>query len=276
MRFSAPGGLALALLPLGFAAAAQTAPRLAPHRAVYDLALDRSTGARTIQSARGRIAFDFTGDACEGYALKFRQVTELTSEESGTKLSDLRTANFESGDGQSFRFRNETGAGGPATSTIDGTADRKGAGPLAIRLKSPKRESAALDGDAVFPNVQMRDLIAAAREGRTTLQVKVFDGSDDGKTVYDTLSVIGKRIEPGQVAGLEDAARQDGLAALARWPVTMSYFKGGRADGTPVYVLSFDVYENGISRNLRLDYGDFALRGVMSRLELLPDKGCSR
>lgn len=267
----------LVLLVGASAASAQaTGPRLAPHRAVYDLSLDRSAGARTIEAARGRIAFDFTGDACEGYALKFRQVTELTSAESGTKLSDLRTANFESGDGKSFRFRNETGSGGPPASTIDGTAERKADGPLAIRLRMPKRESATVDGAAVFPNVQMRDLIEAAREGRSTLQVKVFDGSDDGKTVYDTLSVIGKRIEPGRTEGLEEPARQDGLAKLARWPVVMSYFKGGRADGTPVYVLSFDLYENGVSRNLKLDYGDFALRGVMSRLELLPDKACSR
>ena len=269
---------ACAILLIGSAAAhAQaTGPRLAPHRAVYDLSLDKSAGARTIEAARGRIAFDFTGDACEGYALKFRQVTELTSGESGTKLSDLRTANFESADGRSFRFRNETGSGGPPASTIDGTADRKADGPLAVRLKNPKRESVSVDGGAVFPNVQMRDLIAAARDGRTTFQVKVFDGSDDGKTVYDTLSVIGKRIEPGRTEGLEDAAKQDGLAKLARWPVTMSYFKGGKADGTPVYVLSFDLYENGVSRNLKLDYGDFALRGVMSRLELLPEKACSR
>ena len=278
MRFSVIlGSAALALAGSASAqVAAPKAPHLAPHRAVYDLSLANSRGARTVESARGRIAFDFTGDACEGYALKFRQVTVIQSAESGTKTSDLRTANFESGDGKSFRFRNDTGSGEGASQSVDGNAERKASGPMSVRLRSPKRDNVALDGEAVFPNTQMRDLIAAARAGETTLSMKVFDGSDDGRTVYDTLSVIGKRIEPGKVDGLEAPAKQDGLAKLARWPVSMSYFKPGKKDETPVYTLSFDLYENGVSRALRLDYGDFALKGEMTRLELLPEKPCGR
>jgi hypothetical protein len=271
--------LGLSLLPLALPASAQVKaekpPHLAPHRAVYDLSLASSRGARTIESARGRIALDFTGDACEGYALKFRQVTVMESAESGTKTSDLRTANFESGDGKTFRFRNDTRSGeGPAQS-VDGNAEKK-ASALAVRLKAPKRDNVSLDAEAVFPNTQMKDLIAAANAGKSTLSMKIFDGSDDGRTVYETLSVIGKRVEPGQVEGLEEAARQEGLAKLARWPVTMSYFKPGKRDETPVYVLGFDLYENGVSRALRLDYGDFALKGEMTRLELLPEKPCQR
>lgn len=266
-------------LTLGLPASAQTPPaiHLAPHRAVYELSLENSRGARTIEAAKGRIAFEFTGDACEGYSLKYRQVTEMQSAESGTKTSDIRTANFEAGDGHSFRFRNDTGSAEGPTQTVDGTAERKPGGPLAVRLKVPKPDTVSLDGEAIFPNEQMKELIAAARAGKTTLSVKLYDGSDDGRTVYETLSVIGKRIEPGAGENLEEPARQTGLAKLARWPVTMSYFKLGRVDETPVYVLSFDVYENGVSRALRLDYGDFSLKGAMSRLELLPDaKGCQR
>ena len=279
MRFSvvyASTAFALALAaPAGAQKAPERSPHLAPHRAVYDLTLAASRGARTIESARGRIAFDFTGDACEGYALKFRQVTVLESAESGTKTSDLRTANFESGDGKTFRFRNDTGSGEGSSQSVDGNAEKK-ASALAVRLKTPKRDNVSLDGEAVFPNTQMKDLIAAANAGKSTLSMKIFDGSDDGRTVYETLSVIGARIEPGKVDGLEEPAKQDGLAKLARWPVTMSYFKPGRKDETPVYVLGFDVYENGVSRALRLDYGDFALKGEMTRLELLPEKPCQR
>ena len=54
---------------------------LAPHRAVYDLKLKEAHGQRSLQSARGRIVYDFSGTACDGYTLKFRQVTELDSGE---------------------------------------------------------------------------------------------------------------------------------------------------------------------------------------------------
>lgn len=257
-------------------AAAQAPPRLLPHRAVYDLSLAASRGARTVESARGRIVFEFTGDACEGYALKFRQVTVLQSAESGEKTSDIRTANFESGDGTSFRFKNETDQGGQKQ-VVDGEATSRGdKGALSVRLKAPKREQHAFDGGAVFPNTQMRDLITAARAGKTTVSERIYDGSDDGQKVYETLAIIGKRIEGGASDGLEEAARQEGLASLPRWPVRISYFPAGKSDGTPVYTLSFDLYDNGVSRALNLDYGDFALKGEMSRLDLLPPSACRR
>lgn len=249
--------------------------RLAPHRAVYDLSLAASYGTRGLESARGRIAFDFTGNACEGYGLKFRQVTVLESAESGTKTSDMRTGNFESGDGRSFQFRNDTMQEGSAKTVVNGQAERQGQGGLGVRLQNPKRERFAL-GDAVFPNAQMRDLIAAAREGRTLVGMRLYDGSDDGHKIYETLAVIGRRIGPGTSDRLEPAARQEGLAKLSRWPVSLSYFAPGRTDMLPVYVLSFDLYENGVSRALRLDYGDFVLKGEMTRLDLLPEGSCRR
>ena len=67
----------------------------------------------------------------------------------------------------------------------------------------------------------------------STLSIKLYDGSDDGKKVYDTLAVIGRRIEPG-AGNIEEPARQDGLARLARWPMTISYFLVGSGDQTPV------------------------------------------
>jgi hypothetical protein len=56
----------------------------------------------------------------------------------------------------------------------------------------------------------------------------------------------------------------------------VSYFESGTGERTPAYVLGFDLYENGISRALRLDYGSFALRGDLKSLELLKSTPCKR
>ena len=63
---------------------------------------------------------------------------------------------------------------------------------------------------------------------------------------------------------------------MPRWPVTISYFDAAKPDGPPEYVLSFDLYENGISRALKLDYGDFVLAGELTELHLLPGTACGR
>ena len=251
---------------------------LAPHRAFYDLKLARSNGNRGISSVHGRILYDFSGSACDGYALNFRQVTELDSGEGKVALSDLRTSTWEEGEGKSFRFTSENYMDDQKISQVDGQADRAKS-DVAVKLNKP--ESKNFDaGVVVFPTEHMRLLIEAAHAGKSLLEVAVYDGSEQGEKIYQSLSVIGRRIEPDRKP--EDAAAdKDALAGLARWPVTISYFDkvatpsdDQPGEQIPIYAISFEMYENGISRALRLDYGDFVIDGKMSSLEVKPVKAC--
>lgn len=263
-----------ATLATGAASAQAQAPgrvMLSPHRAVYDLTLDTTKPSRNIESARGRIAFDFTGDACEGYALSFRQVTQLNSSEAGPRTIDARTTSFEAGDGASYRFKTESTAGG-APDVVDGTAEKSGSG-FQVKLRAPKAEIHREDSDALFPNAQMKAVIEAAKAGKSTLSVRLYDGANTGKDVYDTLSVIGKRIE---AKPSEAPLQTEAFQKLARWPVTISYFKVGSGETTPSYTISFELWENGVTGAVRLDYGAFALRGTLTRLDLLPAQDCAK
>lgn len=242
--------------------------RLAGHRAVYDLSLAKSTGTRAVEGARGRIVIDFSGDACKGFTMQTRQVTMLESSESGDRTSDLRNSTYESGDGKSLRFKTATVLNGAANPPVDGTAEIAEA--LKVRIKEPKRDQFKAEGEVLFPSHHMRRLIEAARAGTTTVAVKLFDGSDDGRKVYDTLAVIGRPTAAPAAAGAErdKPLREGAMAAMRRWPVTLSYFTQGEGERTPIYTLTFDLYENGVSGRLHLDYGDFAIEGDMNRLEL--------
>jgi envelope integrity protein B len=251
---------------------------LAPHIAIYDLKLTSSRGKRSLESVRGRIVYDFSGSACDGYALNFRQVTELDSGEGKVALSDLRTATWEEGDGNSFRFQSQNFMDRQRIAEVDGKADRAKE-DVAIKLTKPEDKKFSA-GKVVFPTEHMRLLIEAARAGKTLLEVAVYDGSESGEKIYQSLSVIGRRIAPDAKPD-DDAAGKDALAGLARWPVTISYFDKAakKADDepgeqTPIYAITFEMYENGISRSLKLDYGDFVIDGKMSSLEVKPAKAC--
>ena len=116
----------LAACPLvSSAARAEPTPALAlaPHRAVYELKLLDASGTKAPAEARGRIAFDFTGSACEGYVQNFRQITELQPEEGSARVSDMRSATFEAGDGHDYRFQITTKIDG-GVDDIDGDAQR--------------------------------------------------------------------------------------------------------------------------------------------------------
>ena len=282
-------GLAMLSLPLaanGMAApaapavvpavAAVPAVTLAPHRAVYDLKLLRSRGKRALEQVRGRILYDFSGSSCEGYALQFRQVSELDSGEGKVALSDLRATTWEDGAAKSFRFNSQNFVDRKPVDGVDGRAERDD-GKVDVKLDKPAPKSFAVAKELVFPTEHMRTIIEAARAGKSLVEVKVFDGSDGGEKIYETLTVIGAEIAPDDRKPTDAAAGKQELAALKRWPVTISYFDAAKkADGeqTPVYAISFELYENGISRDLKLDYGDFVVGGEMSQLEVKDAPAC--
>lgn len=269
-------GLSLALLAPAGAETAKSPIHLVPHRAVYDLSLLRSGGSKGVEAARGRIAMDFAGDACDGYTMKYRQVTVLNSSEAGSRTMDTQTATFESGDGLSMRFKSTSTTQGLVRDGVDGDAQLRPDGSLDVKFKQPRNDTFAASGQPVFPTEHMKRLIEAARKGETTLAAKVYDGSDDGKKVYETLGLIGRRIEPGAGDGLEEAVRQEALSKTVRWPMTISYYEEGSADRAPIYTISFELYENGVTRALKIDYGDFALKGDLKSLEVQALGSCQR
>ncbi len=254
--------------------AVSSAVSLASHRAVYELSLARSTGSKSPTAAHGRIAFDFSSSPCEGYVQNFRQLTELQPAEGPARVSDMSSATYEDSEGKTYDFKVKSKIDDGAAETVDGKASRSdGGGPMSVQLAKPKKAKLVLGSGVLFPTAHLKRILAAAKAGEHLLEVKVFDGAETGEKVYETTTVIGRPIASPPA---EPAARIPALLNMRRWPVSIAYFDGGKPDSGPSYTLSFDLYENGISRALRLDYGDFVLSGEMSSLEILPEPACAK
>src|SRR6202165_3736859 len=275
LAMTAAVGLASALSGGGVEAAARGA--FLSHQALYELSLVKSRGSNSINGARGRILYNFSGSACEGYTSEFRQVSELDSGEGKTTLSDLRSKSWEDGAGKSYRFKIDTRMNDGDSAPVDGVAERTG-DHVTVKLKQPVAKTFTLDGNTVFPTEQIERIIAAARAGKSVLELMVYDGSDNGEKVYNTLSVMGQPI-PGDrsIATPDPSTANDVMKTLTRWPVTVSYYdRDAKADGeqTPVYAMSFELFENGVSRALVLDYNDFVISGAMGNFDVKDAKPC--
>jgi hypothetical protein len=257
------------------ATALTPAAELAPHRAVYELKLAQTRGNSPAAAARGRILYDFSGNVCDGYALHFRQVSELDNGEGKVTLSDLRSTTWEDGAAKKFIFKSQNYLNETLLDSVDGEAERE-PDKVAVTLTQPAAKKFDLGAAMVFPTDHMRRIIEAAREDKNILELPVYDGSEKGEKVYNTLTVIGPAIAPNERAPTDAAAGEPALAALKRWPVTVSYFdKTARDDDqAPVYSIRFEVYENGVSRALMLDYNDFAISGELTSLELRNSAPC--
>lgn len=261
-------GVALMLLVAAPAAARAEPIALVPHRAVYDLSLADSAGARmeSATAMNGRMVFEFNGSACEGYTVNFRFVLETESAEGGTTVTDLRTSTFEEPTG--YRFLSQTFTNEVLTEEVKGSATRS-AEALEVATVEPEAATARFPAGAVFPTETLVRILDAARAGRTVLEESLFDGSETGRKLYRMTAVIGRAREAAPT-GVEAS-----VGDLARWPVSMSYFDAeGGGDQTPSYVIRFDLWENGVSTDLTMDYGDFALDAALIDYEALPATPC--
>ncbi|HTS39533.1 MAG TPA: cell envelope integrity EipB family protein [Xanthobacteraceae bacterium] len=257
--------------------AAQNTPiTLVPHRAVYELKLSQTRGRRPMRAVHGSIFYDFSGNACDGYDLVFRQTSELDNGEGNPIVSDTRVTSKEGGKANSLSFESQTYLNNQPQDQVSGFAQRSADG-LGVNLTKPWSKTFDLAPNLVFPTEHILRIIAAAREGKSFLQAAVYDGSETGEKVYDTLAVIGPAIAPNEKRPTDAAAKQPSLAKLTRWRVTISYFDKAEKniDQTPTYTVSFELYENGISRALVLDYNDFILSGEMTSLDIKTSKPCA-
>ncbi len=243
---------------------------LAPHRAVYDLELDNATDRSGITSVKGRIVYEFEGSNCEGYTTRHRIVIQMDTDEF-SRLQDQQMSSFEEADGSMFRFVNKTFLDGVEDKVIEGTATRK-SGKVSVELKNAEGEAPAL-GAVLFPTGHTKALLDKIAAGETFFELPIFDGSDEGASAYATTVIVGK-----EMATAKYDADSDGKTHRA-WPVSIAYFDEAEknGEGLPVYRIDFVLFQDGITQDLVIDYGDFAMKGKLVDLDLRKgDAACTQ
>jgi hypothetical protein len=134
-----------------------------------------------------------------------------------------------------------------------------------------------LKGDLLFPAQHSLAVLQAAMEGQTRLQADLYDGSEKGLKIYETTTAIGGELGPGANNDLPNVKNAEQLNNVRSWPVVISYYdQTQRKDGAAAYEVSYRLYANGVSRKLKLDYGNFALAGELSSLDFLTAKPCGK
>jgi EipB-like len=247
---------------------------LQPHKIAYEIALDKAQSSSNFVSARGLMAFEFTGNACDGYATNFRQVTELSDSDGNARQLDFKVNSWEDGAANQFRFTLKNLINGQVSRDVDGEARKAADGSLAIAIKRPAHKKLDFDGDAVFPTRHLAQLILAAKGGERRFARKIFDGSEGGEKVFETLSSIGQPMQEAQNGRVEPALRNPAMDQLARWPVSTTYFEEGPGDRVPVYTMRLVVFENGVISDLAFEFPDFTLKARAVRVEMLKSEPC--
>lgn len=254
---------------------AEAAPVITPHRAVYDLKLSDAQDRSGITAARGRLAVEISAAGCEGWTVNVRFVNQFTLRRGKSSVLDIQNSSFESSDGQILEFATREYVNGKLQTEAKGRARIAGGGG-AVAMSKPKEETFDLPKNTAFPLAHTRRLLELAMKGETIDEVSLYEGSAE-KKVYTASSVIGLKREAGAAKHASEGKHNEALKPLVSWPMTVSYYdplKKSEGEQVPSHQMSFQLFENGVTGDLTIDYGDFKMKGALTHLEMLKPQDC--
>jgi hypothetical protein len=258
------------------AAGAAGAVDIAPHRAVYTMTLGAAKQSSGVVAARGSMAFEW-GETCDAWTVEQRYKLSMHYAEDADVELVSNFVTWEAKDGEHYRFFERKLKNGELDEEVRGEAMLDGAGKGGkVEFTKPNPSTMELAPGVVFPTAHTILLLDRAAAGEAFVARKMFDGSSDENAV-DVTAVIGAPMTAE--AGAADEPVKSPLLARPSWRMRLAFFpadggKGDKNDDKPDYELGMRLLDNGVSREMVLDYGDFAIKATLDKIEALPKPNC--
>ena len=256
---------------------------VSPHRALYSMTLSNAKPHGGVVGATGTLAYKW-GETCDGWTIEQRYKLNMEYEDDKPVEITSNFVTWESKDGLRYRFNERKTRNGEVEDEVRGDAmlGAGGKGGTADFAK-PKPTQLELPPGTLFPTAHTLMLINKAEAGEIFIGAKVFDGaSADGAVTVS--AVIGPALpQPTPVAAgpTPPAATPAANAKLdpllldrKSWNIRMAFFPDDDKAQDPDYELSMRLLNNGVSAEMNLDYGDFAMKAKLDELEALPKPAC--
>jgi hypothetical protein len=258
------GGLSVGELLI---AGAATAAELAPHRALYTLSLERGDGDAGVTGASGTMAYEL-GETCDAWNVEQRYRLKMGYAETPDVTIASSLVSSEAKNGLRYRFDHKESRAGEEEKT-EGTArldseDKGGA----VEFDMPSDKKIKLPPHLLFPTAHTAVLINKAGTGENFVSKQIFDGGEADAPVLVS-AVIGAKVEPDP-----ELAKKSPLLDRPGWRVRLAFFPADQKVEKPDYEISMVLLDNGVSRDMVIDYGDYAIRAKLDDIEKLPKPGC--
>lgn len=265
MRIVLPALTAVSLL----SATPLEAAQLVPHRAVYSLTLLTTEPGSSIGNAVGDLVFE-VDDLCDAWS----SLTEMRFQvlyEDGTEIRfGTSVAAWEAKDGLTYRFYVKRRSNYEEPEDIEGVATLTGpeeGGVAEFDGSNPR--SLALPPGTLFPTRHSLLLAEAAAAGDQGIYATVFDGTEED-SLYEVNALVAGQVPEGVAPTLAAPL----LEGLPSWRVALAYFQTGEASGVAQHEATLRFFANGVVDDQLFDFGEFAVRASLVKLEERPKGGC--
>ena len=261
--------LALAVFVLVALPGAAPAVEIAPHRALYSMTLGSAKSNSGVVGARGTMVYEW-GETCDGWTVEQRYRLKMQYADAPEVEVSSNYVTWESKDGLRYRFNERKLRDGKLEEEVRGEAKLDGTGKGGTAdFTRPEKNAIDLPPGTIFPTAHTLELIDRATAGEQFMARQVFDGIGEDNSVEIT-AVMSQTQPPG--AGKE--APDSPLLERPSWRVRLAFFPAGSKSEKPDYELGMRLYDNGVSREMLLDYGDFAIKAKLDEIEALGRPSC--
>ncbi len=269
MRDVAAGGL-LAIMALAPAARAAAAGgvEISPHPALYKMTLASARSGSSVIDAQGTMAYEW-GETCDGWTVQQNYRLRMRYADSQDVNLTSNFVTWEAKDGLRYRFNQKETRNGAVDQDIRGQArlDGRGKGGVAQFVK-PEAKTLRLPPGTLFPSAHTIFLIHEAEAGKQFVTRRIFDGSTvDGAAQVS--AVIGPPAPPESAAD-----RKNPLLNHRGWRVRLAFFSSDPDVETPDYEIGMRLLDDGVSQDLVIDYGDYAIQATLDDIESRPKPNC--
>jgi hypothetical protein len=245
-----------------------SAAQIAPHRALYSMTLGSVRNDSGVVDAHGAMVYQW-GETCDGWTIEQRYRLKLHYAESGDTDIVSRFVTWESKDGLRYRFNEKETRNGNVDSEIRGEARLDGGDKGGIaRFSKPRPATMRLAPEVLFPSAHTILLIDKARAGATFVSRQVFDGSAEENAI-EVSAFIGSRLTASPAS-----AKLGPLLERPGWHVRLAFFPADAKAEEPDYELGMVLLDNGVSRDMTIDYGDYTILARLDDIEALQKPVC--
>jgi hypothetical protein len=259
---------ALAAAELAASAQAAVAVQLVPHRAIYELSAKSSGGFGKSGELRGILTYELAED-CDGWSVNQKAGLDVAAAEGEGHRFEWSQNTWEAKDGSSYRY--------VVKDSQDGGEDNQRRGELRydtpggtgkLTTQMPARGEADIP-TALLPVQHTIEMIERATAGDPLFLATIFDASVDVEPVE-----ISAGFGPSVASGTAPVKDFPMLKNVASRHVDFAFFVGDKADGTPDFEQTVQLFDNGVVTQVTFEFGGLPVLGTLRRLEPLEPEKC--
>jgi hypothetical protein len=232
-----------------------------PHKASYVISLNKNYGQDDVADANGWMTIQVI-DTGDGWAYEQKSSLIIYNSEGEGEQINTSVLSWQNREGSHYRFTCSTLRNGENEEMMRGEAIKQNGG-FKLCYFEPETRELTLPGNTIFPLHHLIHALIEAKAGKNVVSEVVFDGSSETQEPVAVDTVVGAPKDPHLIISGTEA-----LEIKKLWPMHIAVYALNSNTLEPDYEMEQAVLDNGIIKDMTLDYGTFSVKATIEKIEL--------